>query len=174
MSHFLKADRDRRGFLGIAAVLLVSVSLLGRAAEAQTSTAAQEEDICESVLRFQMQNWIRQLAKDEADAKNESDKAAADHYDFKIFFLEIKDKDPSDDFMGRFADIRRKLKKVSDSEVAKSMRMPAGLIRPPRRRAASAALRAGTQRAAPLAGSRAARPARRAGPGQRGGLRKRI
>jgi hypothetical protein len=123
MNHFLRPNFERQAMLAIGLVLLVAAGLSGRA-EAQASRATQEQDIYESVLRFQMQNWIRQLDKDEADAKNETDEAAARYYDFKVFFLEVEDKDPSDDFMGRFPDISRKLKKMSDSEVAKSVRIP--------------------------------------------------
>jgi hypothetical protein len=85
---------------------------------------AQEDDICEAVLQRLMNDWVRDLDKDEAQAKNASDKESAAYYNFKIFFIEIKEKDPTDVFMKRFGNVPRTLKKASDAEVRKTTRMP--------------------------------------------------
>jgi hypothetical protein len=86
--------------------------------------AASEEDIREAVLRYQMEDWIRTVDKDEAEAKNQTDKEAAQHYNFSIFFVEISGNDPTDDLMKRFAGIPRIVKKASNSETRKTAGMP--------------------------------------------------
>jgi hypothetical protein len=86
--------------------------------------AASEEDIREAVLRYQMEDWIRNGDKGEAEAKDQTEKEIAHHLNFKIFFIETNEKDPTDDFMKRFHDIPRILKKSSGAEIAKVMRMP--------------------------------------------------
>ena len=43
---------------------------------------------------------------------------------FKIFFVSVGGGDPTDDFLVRFKDIPRIIKKVSESEIGKVQRMP--------------------------------------------------
>jgi hypothetical protein len=86
---------------------------------------AKEQDVYEAVLQRLMQDWVSRLDKDEVQAKNPADKESAAHYNFKIFFIEICEKDPTDAFMNRFTNIPRTLKKLSDSNILRtSVSMP--------------------------------------------------
>jgi hypothetical protein len=109
-------------FFGILFLLAGGAKSHGRPEAA--SHAASEEDIREAVLRYQMEDWIRTVDRDEAEAKNQADKEAAQHYNFKIFFVEISGKDPTDDLMKRLATVPRIVKKASDSETRKTLGMP--------------------------------------------------
>jgi hypothetical protein len=64
-----------------------------------------------------MEKWIRDLDQDEAKAKSPADKEAADRYNFRIFFVAINRGDPTDDFINRFGNIPRTIKKSSDAKV---------------------------------------------------------
>jgi hypothetical protein len=85
--------------------------------------AASEEDIRKAVLRYQMEDWIRTIDKDEAEAKNQADKEAAQHYNFRIFLVEISGKDPTEDLMKRFAGIPRIVRRACNSETRKTVGM---------------------------------------------------
>lgn len=97
-------------------ILLLYVTGFSCQIGAQESKSAQEDDIREAVLRFQMQNWIRDAEKDIAEASDSADKEIAENLNFKVFFISINEKDPSHEFLGRFPDIPRSLKKASASE----------------------------------------------------------
>lgn len=77
-----------------------------------------------TIIRKQMEDWIKNADKDEADAKDEDDKAIARRLNFKVFFVSIEGKDPSDDVLARFKDIPRVTKKASESEIGEVQRMP--------------------------------------------------
>src|SRR5215472_7928326 len=111
-------------------LLLLCVPILDcqttRAAQMQgTKTrTVQEEDIREAVLQRMMQDWVRDLEKDEGQAKSAADKESAEHYNFKIFFIEINQNDPTDEFLKRFVNIPRTIKKSSESQISQSVWMP--------------------------------------------------
>jgi hypothetical protein len=86
--------------------------------------AASEEDLREAVLRCQMEDWIRNGDKGEAEAKEQIEKETAHHLNFKIFFIETNETGPADDFMKRFHDLPGILRKSSRREIARVMRMP--------------------------------------------------
>jgi hypothetical protein len=119
---------DRVALAFLLSFTLVSGGLCRTAQAAQTqgkkSQTEQEDDIREAVLQKLMQDWVRDLDKDEAEAKNAADKESARHYNFRIFFIEINEKDPTDEFLKRFVNIPRTLKRVSDADVRKTTRMP--------------------------------------------------
>jgi len=89
-----------------------------------TEHKADEQDIFALVIRNQMESWIRGGDKSEAEAKNDSDKRIANSLNFRVFFISIKGKDPSDSFMKRFDDIPRTIRKVSNEEPAKGPHTP--------------------------------------------------
>jgi hypothetical protein len=86
--------------------------------------SADEQDIREAVIRKQMEDWITSSDKNEAEAKDDDDKAIAKMLNFKIFFVSVDREDPSDELLARFKDIPRIVKKVSGSEIGKVQRMP--------------------------------------------------
>jgi len=71
-----------------------------------------------------MEDWIKSSDKNEAEAKDDDDKAIAKRLNFKIFFVSVEGQDPSDEFMARFKDVPRIVKKLSGSEIGKVQRMP--------------------------------------------------
>jgi hypothetical protein len=75
----------------------------------------QEADIREAVIRYQMTNWLTQADKDERGAKSPDDKQLAATLNFKVYFISINGKDPSDSFMQRFRDVTRVVKKASEA-----------------------------------------------------------
>ena len=76
------------------------------------------------VIRNQMEDWIREGEKSEAAAKSDSDRRIANRLNFRVFFVAIIGKDPSDDFVKRFDDIPRTIKKISSEEPAKGPHIP--------------------------------------------------
>jgi hypothetical protein len=112
-----------------AVVLLSSLSWLSSGASAQKSgdaarRVADEENIHEAVIRKQMEEWFQGGDKSEAEAKDPTEKAIAEELNFKVFFVSIDGKDPSDKFLHRLQDIPRTIKKVSASEISKSHKFP--------------------------------------------------
>lgn len=95
---------------------------LQKTEEAPDRTAA-EDDIREAVLKKEMKEWTESGDKNEAEAKDSSDKSIAAHLNFKIFFVSISSRDPTDEFLRRFSDIPRTIKKKSDSEINKKSRL---------------------------------------------------
>lgn len=91
---------------------------------AVTGKSADEQEIYALVIRSQMQDWIRSGDDGEAEAKSKSDKAIATSLNFRIFFISINHKDPSDDFMNRFRDIPRTMKKISSAQPDKGPHTP--------------------------------------------------
>jgi hypothetical protein len=78
------------------------------------------EDAQAAVIRYQMEDWYRRHDKSEAEAKNQNEKTVAKVMNFKVFFVSVTDKDPSNAFLRRFQDIPRAIKKVSASTINKS------------------------------------------------------
>lgn len=103
------------------AVLLSSLlsSACGPKSGDAARRAADETDIHETVIRKQMEDWFQGGDKSVAEAKDPTDKAIAEELNFKIFFVSIGGKDPSDEFLKRLQDIPRTIKKVSASEISK-------------------------------------------------------
>jgi hypothetical protein len=56
--------------------------------------------------------------------KNQTEKEIAHYFNFRTFYIFVGKKDPSDDFLNRFADVPRNVKKRSEAEVSKEERMP--------------------------------------------------
>jgi hypothetical protein len=79
--------------------------------------AAQENDIREAVIRYQMEEWAREGDKHEEDAKDKRDQAIAKQLNSRVFFVSIKGKDPSDEFLKRFQSVPRIVKKRSQAKM---------------------------------------------------------
>jgi hypothetical protein len=86
--------------------------------------SADEQDILAVVIRHEMEEWVHQGDKNEAEAKTKSDQSIAQTLNYRIFFISIKGKDPSDEFINRFRDIPRSIRKASSVEPSKSPRTP--------------------------------------------------
>jgi hypothetical protein len=106
----------------ITVVLTVSVfvvsSARGQGAADAARHAAEENDIRDAVIRYQMEEWARQGDKNERDVKDKRDKAVAKQLNFRVFFVSINGKDPSDDFLKRFASVPRTIKKRSQAKMS--------------------------------------------------------
>jgi hypothetical protein len=124
MNYFTDRLKVRKVVILLGFLFLLSGAVKSQGSPDAVTRAASEEDIREAVLRYQMEDWIRTVDKDEAEAKNQADKEAAQHYNFRIFFVEISGNDPSDDLMKRFVGVPRIVKKASNSETHKTAGMP--------------------------------------------------
>ncbi len=83
-----------------------------------------EQDIYAAVIRHQMEEWVGGGDKSEAEAKNDNERSVAKILNFKVFFVSLNGKDPSDEFINRFRDVPRSIRKVSSAERSKSGRRP--------------------------------------------------
>jgi hypothetical protein len=101
--------------VGTLLFLLVSSCALSQVAPASSSKSADEDDIYALVIQSQMEQWVRDGDKSEAEAKTKSDKSIAKFLNFRTFFVEVNGKDPSNEFLARFHNIPRTVKKVSDA-----------------------------------------------------------
>jgi hypothetical protein len=75
----------------------------------------QEDDIREIVLRTQMVDWASRGGKSARDAKDANERKTAQDLNFRAFYVSVDKKDPSSEFLKRFTDIPRNIKKVSES-----------------------------------------------------------
>jgi|HubBroStandDraft_6_1064221.scaffolds.fasta_scaffold635894_2 hypothetical protein len=107
----------------IPIVLGQTVSGRSQSSEPATSRTQQEDDIREAVLRSQMLEWIKGEDEGVKAAKSASDREIAEHFNFKTFYVSVDEKDPSEDFLTRFKDIPRSVKKLSESEIDKRYRL---------------------------------------------------
>jgi hypothetical protein len=107
---------------GRCSIILFSLMLphivgQARAQDSDPSKRAfQEAAIREAVIRYQMAAWVRQGDKNEKEGKNERDRALAKQLNFRVFFVSIGGKDPSEEFLKRFQDIPRVVKKKSRAQ----------------------------------------------------------
>lgn len=110
------------------AVCLLAIALLLSVAFCQTPSAdtklADKQDVYSAVIRHQMEEWVKEGEKNAAEAKTEDDKAIAQRLNFEIFFVSVEGKDPTDDFIDRFRDIPRTIKKASSEEPNKGPHTP--------------------------------------------------
>jgi hypothetical protein len=120
----MKFDITIKG-LRIITTLLLSIPLLstyvsGQARVQTTERTIQEIQIREAVIRFQMEEWVRNMNEYEARAKEQWEKETARGLNYKVYFISINGKDPSDEFVKRFSDIPRLVKKRSNAQMRMS------------------------------------------------------
>jgi hypothetical protein len=106
-----------------ALTLLIS-GAISQSVPIDAAKSTDEQEIYAAVIRSQMEQWIRAGDKSEAEAKDESDRSIARHLNFRTFFVSIDGEDPSDDFIDRFRDIPRIVKKISSAEPDKGPHTP--------------------------------------------------
>ena len=68
-----------------------------------------------------MMEWVASGDKNEKDAKTRSEKELAHQLNFPIFCVEIEEKDPSAEFLKRFADVPREVRAVSGRTIARAL-----------------------------------------------------
>ena len=105
------------GFVGANLLLFSSAICQGPAVDTKL---VDEQSIYAAVIRYQMENWVKGEEKSAAEAKTHSERSVAEGLNFKIFFVSLNGKDPSDEFINRFRDIPRSIRKVSSTEHSKS------------------------------------------------------
>jgi hypothetical protein len=81
---------------------------------------AQELEIRAAVIRHQMEEWWRNMDAYESHAKERWEKQTAKEENYKIYFVSLNGKDPSDEFVKRFSDVPRIVKKASSSQIRMS------------------------------------------------------
>jgi len=104
-------------FLAISA--LASLDTRAQDSREDSRRAAQENDIREVVLRYQMLSWSSDGDRIENNAANDGDKAIARRLNSRVYFLSLQGKDPTDEFLKRFQDIPRTIKKASEGKQTK-------------------------------------------------------
>ena len=104
--------------LGIARLMMaLTLFVLATNAQAPEDTAArakQEDAIHEAVLRYQMQGWSSDGDKHEREATDPQERRIANRLNSRVYFLSVNKKDPSDEFLKRFQDFPRTIKKASE------------------------------------------------------------
>jgi hypothetical protein len=114
-------------FRRVACALLSSMfltALLFSQTTAVDHKSADEQDILASVIHHQMEEWVSEGDKDEAGARTKSDRTIASALNPKIFFISINGKDPTDEFLNRFRDIPRSIRKISSELPQKGPHTP--------------------------------------------------
>lgn len=108
----------------ITSIFLFNLVSAGQRSAPTSHRSTDEQEIREAVLRKEMQDWIRDGDKAEAEARDKTEIAIAKMLNFGIFFISVDDKDPDDDLMTKFKDVPRVVKKVSASKIGKGQPMP--------------------------------------------------
>jgi len=96
----------------LSVVVAFSSALSAQSVGNAASRPAQEEDIREAVIRYQIGRWSRKDPKNknvDADAKQNG----ADRSNLTVCFISINGRDPSDEFLKRFPDVPMAVKKFS-------------------------------------------------------------
>ena len=102
----------------LAAVLALAVTGAGQTksqSSVEPAKEARESDIREAVLRRLMRDWVQSADKSDAESKAQTERG--------IFFVSVNHKDPRDDFLKRFQNIPRTVKKISASKISKGFPM---------------------------------------------------
>ena len=120
----MKGTPSRKAALVVCFSILVALPATCEQHDSTNRRSSEGQDIREAVIRKQMEDWIRNGDKDEADAKDKDEKAIAKMLNFKFFFVSVNERDPTDEFVGRFKGIPRVIKKLSACEISKAQRMP--------------------------------------------------
>jgi hypothetical protein len=112
----------------VALLLLISLcpafSLSGGSSQAPTDPkqrTAEEDNIREAALRFQMVNWYH--SADEQDRKDEEETGVSSQNDlnYRTFLISVDRHDPSNELLWRFKDIPRKIKPASKGKFVKEL-----------------------------------------------------
>ncbi len=85
-------------------------------------TQTADDDIREAVIRYEIASWGEVGNKGEHDVVALSRKVMPERLTFKVFYISINGKDPSNVFMDRFENFPRRIEKLSRSKIdSKSM-----------------------------------------------------
>ena len=99
----------RQGSRGLTLfALMILFGLFTQSCFAANKKTAAEEDIREAVIRTQIHEWDKII---------ESPEVKTGKANQEIFFISINHKDPTDEFVRRFKDIPRIVKKLSSSKI---------------------------------------------------------
>jgi hypothetical protein len=106
-----------KGLRGVTTLLLsfplLCTCVYGQSKSESEDRIVQESQIREAVIRLQMEEWSRNMDSYEAQAKEPWEKETARGLNYKVYFVRIKGKDPSDQFVKRLSNIPRVVKKAS-------------------------------------------------------------
>lgn len=103
------------GNLFKSGILLLSiVSILG-CSDPTVKRQQAEEKIAEAVLRKEIADWYGPIEASLAHPKDKDDVDVARSLDFQTIYLSVQDRDPSDEFLSRFQDLGKTIKKSSAS-----------------------------------------------------------
>lgn len=97
--------------------LFLFVLLLHSLCFCQAAAISQEDAIRETVIRYEMEGWIQGSNQNARLAKTAIEKAVAKEMNFKVFFVSINGKDPTEAFVDRLRNLPRIIKKLSCSGV---------------------------------------------------------
>jgi hypothetical protein len=112
-------------FCSFALILAFGLNLSAFSQKPTVDTkTADEQNILAAVIRRQMEEWVRSSDKGEAEAKNKIEREVAGGLNFKVFFISLNGKDPTDEFVNRFRDIPRSIRKISSEMQGKGPHTP--------------------------------------------------
>lgn len=120
MIHGIKMKGLRAVTTLILSFPLVCTCAYGQSKAESEERIVQESHIRESVIRFQMEEWSRNMDNYEARAKEPWEKETARGLNYKVYFVRINGKDPSDKFVKRLSNIPRVVKKASAAQMRTS------------------------------------------------------
>jgi hypothetical protein len=107
----------RKSLVGVFALcVLFPSTVLAQPAKRAHSQAA-DDDIREAVIRYEIASWGEVGDKGEHEAEALSGKVVPKRLNFKVFFISINGKDPSDVFMKRFESFPHRIEKLSRSKI---------------------------------------------------------
>ena len=95
----------------LSLLVALSSALSARSIDNAATRPAQEEDIREAVIRYQIGQWSRKDPRN-LDPDYAKQKSAV-HSNLTVCFISINGRDPSDEFLKRFRDAPMAVKKFS-------------------------------------------------------------
>lgn len=114
----LRISRRAVSASSLILLTLFSINAVGQRSTSQTRHG-DEQDIFEAVIRAQMKDWYRKDENVEAETMSKADRGVSKRLKFPIFFVSINGKDPGDEFINRFRDVPRTIRKASSAKVVK-------------------------------------------------------
>ena len=109
-------NRFTRSSLLMCVICACFTATTVRSQNSAVDRSKREDDIREAVFRYQIRGWAQEGDKSQQEAKDERDKAIAEHLNSRTYFLSVNGNDPSDEFMKRFQGIPLPVKKALEAE----------------------------------------------------------
>jgi len=97
----------------LSVVVAFSSALSAQTVGNAATRLAQEEDIRETVIRYQIGQWSRKGVENKSADKDYAKQKDAGHSNLTVCFISINGTAPSDEFLKRFGDVPMSVRKFS-------------------------------------------------------------